>query len=177
MPAAPDRRVRDASRRARANLATRRRQQDRLVVAALAALAARDKARAALEAAEAVIVEATAALTDLGAAGHDIAAIFAIAGQAPPTSRGAANHAADRPAAPPAPAIAGRGEGAVRLWLGMIERGPSPRTHGLARGGGLLCGARAEAVGLGTWTGYAFDVDCQRCARVLADALTEEEFG
>jgi hypothetical protein len=67
--------------------------------------------------------------------------------------------------------------GAVRLWLAMIERGPSPKTHGLDRDGWLLCRGGGDPEHLATWVGYAFDVDCQRCAKLLADELTEDEFG
>jgi hypothetical protein len=65
----------------------------------------------------------------------------------------------------------------VSVWLAMIERGPSPKTHGLDQDGALLCRGPADPEHLATWVGYAFDVDCQRCARLLHQELTDEEFG
>jgi hypothetical protein len=65
----------------------------------------------------------------------------------------------------------------VRIWLAMIDRGPAPKTHGLDRDSGLLCRGRADPADLEAWEGYAFDVDCQRCVKLLHEQLTDDEFG
>jgi hypothetical protein len=175
MPPARNRTVKDARRRARTNLAERRRQQDRLIDAVTEALAARDRAIAAITASQDAIDTAVAALAELGKGGQELARILDVAA---PERRGAAQgHAPGTPSRPADPAIAERGDGAVRLWLAMIERGPAPKTHGLDRDGGLLCRGKSEPGQLTTWVGYPFDVDCHRCVKLLAGQLTEEEFG
>jgi hypothetical protein len=170
-----------AGSRARANLAERRRRQDRLIDAVTDALAAREAARTVIASAQAALDEAVTALADLGRGGQELATILGVSvtdlGDGPRGRTGA-----------PSPAGSGRprradddgvadDDGAVRIWLAMIERGPAPRTHGLGGDGGLLCHGRVDADELTTWVGYAFDVDCQRCERVLHEHLTDEEFG
>jgi hypothetical protein len=161
--------------RARARLAERRRLQDRLIDAVMEALAAREAAGAVLATVQATLDEATAALAGFGTTGDEIAALLGVPAhelRTAPTRRSPAAKAHEAHIA-----RAGGDDLPVRIWLAMIERGPAPRTHGLDDDGGLLCGGPGDPEHLATWTGYPFDVDCQRCARLLARQLTEEEFG
>jgi hypothetical protein len=166
--------------RVRPRLVERRRQQDRLIDTVMDALAARDAALAALAAVQATLDEATAALAGFGIAGHEIATLLGVpAHELSPVTTGRRTRGPGAVTAVEEAhiAYAGGDDVPVRIWLAMIERGPAPKTHGLDRDGGLLCGGRGDPEHLATWTGYPFDVDCQRCVKFLVQQLTEDEFG
>ena len=161
-------------------LAARRREQDRLIDAVADALATRATALAALETSRSSLDEAVAALAEHGVDRDRLAALLGV------PAHDLSPEAGRRPGGAPATgtetgevrrADAGEPGGPARLWLAMIERGPAPKTHGLERDGWLLCRGIGDAEHLATWVGYAFDVDCQRCARLLAQQLTDEELG
>jgi hypothetical protein len=162
-------------RRARSTLTARRRLQDRSVDAAARAVAARDDARARMAAAEVALSEAVTGLAGMGLGRDELAALLGL----PPGALDLVGP--DTPAAgPPRVLVAEEDaapEGALRIWLGMYERGSSPRTHALGTTEALLCGRRGDPRHRATWIGYAFDVDCAACARELAGQLTEEQFG
>jgi hypothetical protein len=167
-------------------LAERRRRQDRLIGAVTDALAARETARAALETSRACLDDAMAALAELGIGADEVGTLLGVPAReligetAERRARGVPARVAPAGATGTGAAHvarAGGEDGPVRLWLAMIERGPSPKTHGLDQSRWLLCGGGGDPEHLATWVGYAFDVDCQRCARLLAQQLTEEEFG
>jgi hypothetical protein len=173
-----------ARRRAEAYIAERRRRQDLLIDAVTDALATRETALAAIEASRASLDESIAALAGLGIGREEVATILGIPvhelGSEPRRRSGGSGIAARAEPAPTVARAAAEGDsedGAVKLWLGMIERGRSPKTHGIDGDGGLLCRGTGDLEHLTTWTGYAFDVDCQSCAKLLAEQLTEEEFG
>jgi hypothetical protein len=172
--------------RVRPLLAARRREQDRLIDAAIAALADRAAALATIDAARASLDDAMAALAAVGIGTDEVVAILGVPahtlggdvrrpGRGGAATRGAPTTAA---AVEASVAYADGGEGnPVRVWLAMIEKGASPKTHGLDQDGWLLCRGTGDPEHLATWVGYAFDVDCQRCIKLLAQELSEDEFG
>jgi hypothetical protein len=162
-------------RRAQGTLTARRRLQDRSLDAAARAVVARDEARARVAAAEAALAEAVTGLTGMGLRRDELAAVLDL----PPGALDGQGAGGPAPG-PPRVLVAGDDaapEGALRIWLGMYERGSSSRTHALDTDEALLCGRRGDPRHRATWIGYAFDVDCTSCAKELAAQLTEEQFG
>jgi hypothetical protein len=177
---------REAQRRARARLTERRRQQDRLIDAVLDALAARRSALAALTRSRTSLDDALVALAERGIGPDELATMLDLpASELSGPALGHRGRGTPTGVQPPTATATGavniafaEGEdNPVRIWLAMIERGSAPKTHGLDQDGWLLCRGTGDPEHLVTWIGYAFDVDCQRCAKLLAQQLTDEEFG